>query len=74
MAESQKKASIRYTGEGGSPEEKAAAKVESVRVRVPKGWLDKIKAHVSESDNYRSVNDMICQLVKKEIPGIDENE
>ena len=45
--------------------------VDNVRVRVPKGWKEQMQEYVKETDKYNSVNDMICQLIKKEI-GIKE--
>ena len=41
--------------------------VDVVKLRVPKGWKDRMKAYVSESDQYRSVNDMICTLIRREL-------
>ena len=45
--------------------------VDNVRVRVPKGWKEQMQEYVKETDKYNSVNDMICQVIKKEI-GIKE--
>lgn len=45
--------------------------VDNVRVRVPKGWKEQMQEYVKATDKYSSVNDMICQLIKKEI-GIEE--
>ena len=45
--------------------------VDNVRVRVPKGWKEQMQEYVKATDKYNSVNDMICQLIKKEI-GIKE--
>ena len=45
--------------------------VDNVRVRVPKGWKEQMQEYVKATDKYSSVNDMICQLIKKEI-GIKE--
>lgn len=45
--------------------------VDQVRVRVPKGWNDKMKEYVKSSDKYKSVNDMINQLIAAEIPGLE---
>ena len=41
--------------------------VDNVRVRVPKGWKEQMQEYVKATDKYSSVNDMICQLIKKEI-------
>jgi hypothetical protein len=45
---------------------------DSKAVRFPKGWLAKMDEYVKSKDKYNSVNDMICQLVRKEIKGIDK--
>ena len=45
--------------------------VDNVRVRVPKGWKEQMQEYVKATDKYSSVNDMICQLIKKEI-GIED--
>ena len=45
--------------------------VDNVRVRVPKGWKEQMQEYVKTTDKYSSVNDMICQLIKKEV-GIEE--
>ena len=45
--------------------------VDNVRVRVPKGWKEQMQEYVKATDKYNSVNDMICQLIKKEV-GIEE--
>ena len=51
--------------------------VDNIRLRVPKGWNDRMKQHVAEqkltdgTPKYNSVNDMLVQLIRKEI-GIDE--
>lgn len=45
--------------------------VDNVRVRVPKGWKEQMQEYVKATDKYSSVNDMICQLIKKEV-GIEE--
>lgn len=68
---SQLKASAKYTGEG-SDVDKSERKVESVRLRVPVGWGNKMKEYVATSDKYKSVNAMLCDLIKKEV-GIAEN-
>ena len=50
--------------------------VDNIRLRVPKGWNDRMKQHVAEqkltdgTPKYNSVNDMLVQLIRKEI-GID---
>lgn len=41
--------------------------VDNIRVRVPKGWKEQIQSYVSGSNKYKSVNDMICTLIKNEI-------
>ena len=45
--------------------------VDNVRVRVPKGWKEQMQEYVKVTDKYSSVNDMICQLIKKEV-GIED--
>lgn len=45
--------------------------VDNVRVRVPKGWKEQMQEYVKATDKYSSVNDMICQLIKKEV-GIED--
>lgn len=45
--------------------------VDNIRLRVPKGWNDLMKEYVSTSDNYSSVNGMLCDLIRKEL-GIEE--
>ena len=45
--------------------------VDNVRVRVPKGWKEQMQEYVKVTDKYNSVNDMICQLIKKEV-GIED--
>ena len=45
--------------------------VDNVRVRVPKGWKEQMQEYVKATDKYISVNDMICQLIKKEV-GIED--
>ena len=45
--------------------------VDNVRVRVPKGWKEQMQEYVKATDKYNSVNDMICQLIKKDV-GIEE--
>ena len=45
--------------------------VDNVRVRVPKGWKEQMQEYVKTTDKYSSVNDMICQLIKKEV-GIED--
>lgn len=44
--------------------------VDSIRVRVPKGWKEQMQGYVKSNDKYSSVNGMICDLIRKEI-GID---
>lgn len=68
---SQLKAAAKYTGEGSNID-KTERKVEGIRLRVPAGWSDKIKAYVAASDKYKSVNAMLCELIKNEV-GISEN-
>ena len=45
--------------------------VDNVRVRVTKGWKEQMQEYVKATDKYSSVNDMICQLIKKEV-GIED--
>lgn len=45
--------------------------VDNIRVRVPKGWKEKMQEYVQKSDRYSSVNGMICELLRKEI-GIND--
>lgn len=41
--------------------------VDNIRVRVPKGWKEQMQDYVSSTDKYNSVNNMICELIKKEV-------
>lgn len=45
-------------------------RVDSVRLRVPKGWKEQMQEYVKASEKYNSVNAMICDLIKQEI-GLD---
>lgn len=45
--------------------------VDNIRVRVPKGWKEQMQQYVADSDQYSSVNGMICTLIRKEI-GIED--
>ena len=38
--------------------------VDNIRLRLPKGYNDKMKAYVKSSDKYSSVNDMIRKLIE----------
>lgn len=44
-----------------------ANNVDNIRVRVPRGWKELMQEYVENSDKFTSVNNMICELVKKEI-------
>ena len=44
--------------------------VDNIRVRVPKGWKEQMQEYVKSSKKYDSVNNMISELIKKEIPYI----
>ena len=44
---------------------------DNIRLRVPKGWKEQMQEYVKATDKYSSVNDMICQLIKKEV-GIED--
>lgn len=44
--------------------------VDNIRVRVPKGWKEQMQDYVKSSNKYDSVNNMISELIKKEIPYI----
>ena len=44
--------------------------VDNIRVRVPKGWKEQMQDYVKSSNKYSSVNNMISELIKKEIPYI----
>ena len=44
--------------------------VDNIRVRVPKGWKEQMQEYVKSSNKYDSVNNMISELIKKEIPYI----
>lgn len=44
--------------------------VDNIRVRVPKGWKEQMQDYVKSSKKYDSVNNMISELIKKEIPYI----
>lgn len=41
--------------------------VDSIRVRVPKGWKPIIQDYIKTSGKYTSMNEMFCDLVKKEV-------
>lgn len=70
---SQLRASANYTGEGADAD-KENAKVESIRLRVPKGWGQLMKDHVANNkDKYKSVNGMLQTLIRNEI-GISDAE
>lgn len=47
--------------------------VDSIRLRVPKGWNDVLKEYVRTNDKYSSVNSFLNELIKKELQenGID---
>ena len=45
--------------------------VDNIRLRVPKGWKEQLQKYVQNNNNYNSVNDMICKLIRKEI-GIED--
>ena len=45
-------------------------KVDNIRLRVPKGWRDLMQSYVAANSKYKSVNHMICELIRQEI-GID---
>lgn len=45
--------------------------VDNIRLRVPKGWKEKMQSYVESSDKYKSVNAMLCDLIRKEI-GIED--
>ncbi len=47
-------------------------KVDNIRLRLPKGYNDKMKEYVKSSDKYSSVNDMIRKLVEAELGLTDE--
>jgi hypothetical protein len=44
--------------------------VDNIRVRVPKGWKEQMQSYIKTSKKYDSVNGMICDLIKQEIPNI----
>lgn len=44
--------------------------VDNIHVRVPQGWKDQMQEYVKSSDEYDSVNGMICDLIMREIPYI----
>ena len=44
--------------------------VDNIRVRVPKGWKEQMQDYVKSSNKYSLVNNMISELIKKEIPYI----
>ena len=45
--------------------------IDNIRVRVPKGWKEQIQKYVAITPEYKSVNDLICKLLQKEV-GIEE--
>lgn len=48
--------------------------VDNIRVRVPKGWKEQMQSYVKTSKKYDSVNGMICDLIKQEIPNIKSSK
>ena len=45
--------------------------VDSIRLRVPKGWKEQIKAYIDSSEEDTSINGMICDLIRNKV-GIEE--
>ena len=45
--------------------------MDSLKVRVPKGWKEQMLEYISQSDQYSSINGLICDLIRKEV-GIEE--
>ncbi len=41
--------------------------VDNIRLRVPKGWKEQMQDYVSNTNKYDSVNNMLCNLIKKEL-------
>lgn len=41
--------------------------IDTVKLRVPKGWKEQMQAYVKTSDKYTSVNAMICELIRQEL-------
>lgn len=41
--------------------------VDNIRLRVPKGWKEQMQAYVEHSEKYKSVNAMICDLIRQEL-------
>ena len=41
-------------------------KVDTIRLRVPKGWKEKIESHI-QATGHKSMNSFICSLIKNEI-------
>jgi len=54
-------------------DEKLKEKVDNIRIRVPKGWGDKMKEYVQNHPNYSSVNALVCDLIRKELNIDDDN-
>ena len=48
--------------------------VDNIRVRVPKGWKEQMQSYVKTSKKYDSINGMICDLIKQEIPNIKSSK
>ncbi len=79
MAESQNKRGETYLTKTGKEQytsvknairrndERLKDLVDDIRLRVPKGWKEQMKAYVAASDKYDSVNGMICDLIRREI-------
>ena len=65
MYESQRRAIARN-------DEKLKSQVDDIRLRVPKGWKDTMKEYAAAA-GYGSVNNMLCDLIRREIPDIEND-
>lgn len=65
MYESQRRAIARN-------DEKLKSQVDDIRLRVPKGWKDTMKKYAATA-GYGSVNNLICDLIRREIPNIEND-
>lgn len=64
-----------YRSQIKASEKYDATKVDSIRLRVPKGWKEQMQQYVAQSEEYASINAMVCDLIKKEMGiELDNNE
>lgn len=51
-------------------DDKLKSQVDDIRLRVPKNWKEVMIEHAA-SAGYSSVNNMICELLRREIPDLN---